>query len=162
MPIISILFTTPSQTLDKSVVYAVLNNIKYSVVPLVNQFQTSNVLHYHKLHGTTNMSIPSLYVILLKMTPINIIVIFVKKNEIPNNGSTTMKIAVILLIPIVLLGENQITRNTCNGHLFGDLYINLIVKTISMAQLISPICPVHNNCLQKDQCCFNFYLYIFH
>ena len=100
------------------------------------------MLHYHKPHGTTNMSIPSHSVILLKMTPMNITVIFVKKNEIPGNGFTTVKIAVILLIPIVLLEENQITRNTYNGHLFGDLYINLTVKTISMAQLIYTICPV--------------------
>ena len=76
------------------------------------------------------------------MTPMNITVIFVKKNKIPSNGSTTMKIAVILLIPIVLLRKYQITRNKYNGHLFGDLYINLTVKTISMAQLISPICPM--------------------
>ena len=76
------------------------------------------------------------------MTPMNITVIFVKKNKIPSNGSTTMKIAVILLIPIVLLGKYQITRSKYNGHLFGDLYINLTVKTISMAQLISPIYPV--------------------
>ena len=142
MPVMSILFNSPSQTMDKSVVYVVLNNTKYFIVPLVNLSQTSNVLHYHKPHGTTNMSIPLLSVILLKMTPMNITVIFVKKNKIPSNGSTTMKIAVILLIPIVLLGKYQITRNKYNGHLFGDLYINLTVKTISMAQLISPICPM--------------------
>ena len=55
------------------------------------------------------MSIRSLYVIDLKMTLVNIIVIFVKKNETQNIGSTTVKIVVILLIPNVFL-EN--TRNT--------------------------------------------------
>ncbi|KAK7843665.1 hypothetical protein CFP56_012053 [Quercus suber] len=74
---------------------------------LILMFNASNVLHYHKPHGTTNMSIPSLSVILLKMTLMNITVIFVKKNEIPSNGSTTVKIAVILLIPITLLQSNN-------------------------------------------------------
>jgi len=46
------------------------------------------VLHYHILQGTNNMSIPSLYVILLKMTLVNTIVISVKKNETQSIGST--------------------------------------------------------------------------
>ena len=109
MPVMSILFNSPSQTMDKSVVYVVLNNTEYSIVPLVNLSQTSNVLHYHKPHGTTNMSIPLLSVILLKMTTMNITVIFVKKNETQNIGSTTVKIVVILLIPNVFLGNTQIS-----------------------------------------------------
>ena len=55
------------------------------------------------------MSIPSFYIIDLKMTLGNIIVIFVKKNETQNIGSTTVKIVVILLIPNVFLRN---TRNT--------------------------------------------------
>ncbi|KAK7855096.1 hypothetical protein CFP56_029733 [Quercus suber] len=103
MPVISTVVTSPSQAIDRSVVFVVLKITKYSVVPL-----TSNALHYHKPHGTTNMSIPSLSVIPLKMTPMNIIVIFAKKNEIPKNGSTIVKIVVILLIPNVFLRKNQI------------------------------------------------------
>ena len=82
------------------------------------------------------MSNPSLYVIIQKMTLVSITVTSVKKNEIPSNGSTTVKIAVILLISNVFLGKTQITRNTNNGHLFGDLHINLTVKKISMTQMI--------------------------
>ena len=89
-----------------------------------------------QVHGTTSMSNPSLYVIIQKMTLVSITVTSVKKNEIPSNGSTTVKIAVILLISNVFLGKTQITRNTNNGHLFGDLHINLTVKKISMTQMI--------------------------
>ena len=48
------------------------------------------------------MSIPSLYVMLLKMTLVNIAVIFVKKNEILNNGSTIVKIVVILRLNLIV------------------------------------------------------------
>ena len=70
------------------------------------------MLHYHKPHGPNNMNIPSLCVILLKMIPVNIIVTFVKKNEIPNNGSTTVQNVVFLFIPNVLLGTTQISYET--------------------------------------------------
>ena len=63
------------------------------------------------------MSIPSLYVIDLKMTLVNIIVIFVKKNETQNIGSTIVKIVVILLIPSVFLGNAQITSLEVFTHL---------------------------------------------
>ena len=53
-------------------------------------------------HGTTNMSIPSLYVMLLKMTLVNIAVISVKKNEILSNGSTIVKIVVILRLNLIV------------------------------------------------------------
>ena len=65
------------------------------------------------------MSILSLSVILLKMTLVNIIVIYVKKNETQSIGSTIVQIAVILHIPNVFLGKTQMSSNTCNGHLFG-------------------------------------------
>ena len=55
------------------------------------------------------MSIPSLSIIELKMTLVNIIVIFVKKNETQSIGFTTARIADILLIQNVLLGNTQIT-----------------------------------------------------
>ena len=88
------------------------------------------MLHYHKLHGTTNMSIPSLYVILLKMTPISITVTFVKKNEIPSNGSTTVKVVVILLIPNVFLRNTQISKETnIIAICLEVLHLNLIEKT---------------------------------
>ena len=65
------------------------------------------------------MNIPSIFVILPKMTLVNITVKSVKKNEIPSNGFTTVKIAIFLLIAIVFLGKNQMSSNTYNGHLLG-------------------------------------------
>ena len=65
------------------------------------------------------MNIHSLSVILLKMTPINITVISVKKNDIPSNGSTTVQSAAFLLIMTVFLGKIQMSSNTYNGHLLG-------------------------------------------
>ena len=56
------------------------------------------------------------------MTLVNITVIFVKKNETQNIGSTTVKIVVILLIPNVFLGNPQIASNTYKGQLFGGTY----------------------------------------
>ena len=90
-------------------VVVILELTQYSVVPLVHLLWTSNVLHYHILQDTNNMSIPSLSVIKLKITLVNIIVIFVKKNETQRIGFTTVRIAVILLIQNVLLGNTQIT-----------------------------------------------------
>ena len=75
-------------------------------MPLVDLHWTSNVLHYHLLQGMNNMSIPSFFVILLKITLVNTTVISVKKNETRIIGSTTVQIAVILLIPNVFLGKN--------------------------------------------------------
>ena len=54
------------------------------------------------------MSIPSFLVMLLKMTLVNIIVIYVKKKETQNNGFTTVHIVVILLIRNVFLENIQI------------------------------------------------------
>ena len=48
------------------------------------------------------MSMPSLYVMLLKMTLVNIAVISVKKNEILSNGSTIVKIVVILHLNLIV------------------------------------------------------------
>ena len=62
------------------------------------------------------MSIPSLFVIFLRMTPVNITVRSVKKNEIPNNGSTTVQIAAFVLIVTVFLEKPQMSFNS---HLFG-------------------------------------------
>ena len=90
-------------------IVVILELTQYSVVPLVHLLWTSNVLHYYILQDTNNMSIPSLSVIELKITLVNIIVIFVKKNETQRIGFTTVRIAVILLIQNVLLGNTQIT-----------------------------------------------------
>ena len=38
MPVITIVFTSPSQAIDRSVVFVVLKDTKYSAVPLVNLF----------------------------------------------------------------------------------------------------------------------------
>ena len=51
------------------------------------------------------------------MNLVNIIVIFVKKNETQSIGFTTVRIAVILLIQIVLLGNTQITSLEVLTHL---------------------------------------------
>ena len=105
--------------MNKSVVVVILKCLEYFIAPLVNLFLTSNALHYHKPHGTTNMNIPSLSVLLLKMTPLNITVISVKQNEIPSNGSTTVQSVAFLLIVIVFLGKIQMSSDAYNGHLLG-------------------------------------------
>ena len=51
------------------------------------------------------------------MKLVNIIVIFVKKNETQSIGFTTVRIAVILLTQIVLLGNTQITSLEVLTHL---------------------------------------------
>ena len=118
----SIHLSSPTSHTNRNAIAVVMKATKYSVVALVNLHWTINALHYHIQQGTTNMSIPSLYVIDLKMTLVNIIVIFVKKNETQNIGSTTVKIVVILLIPNVFLGNTQIGSTTYNGKLFGGTY----------------------------------------
>ena len=52
-----------------------------------------------------NMSILLLSNTLLKMTPENIIVIFMKKNDTQNIGIITVHIVIILLILIAFLGK---------------------------------------------------------
>ena len=64
------------------------------------------------------------------MTPVSITVTFVKKNEIPNNGSTTVKNVVIQLIPNVFLGNTHISKETYIIAIYLEmLHLNLIVKT---------------------------------
>ena len=82
---------------------------QYFIVPLANLLWTSNVLHYHKPQDTNNMSIPSLSIILLKITPVNIIVISVSKNATQSIGSTIVQIVTILYIPNVFLRNTQIS-----------------------------------------------------
>ena len=94
--------------LGTNAIVAVITFTQYSVVPPVNLLWTSDALRYHILQGTNSMSILSLFVLLLKMTLVNIIVISVKKNETRSIGSTIVQIAVILLIPNVFLGKTQI------------------------------------------------------
>ena len=99
------------------VVVVILELIQYSVVPLVHLLWTSDVLHYHILQDTNNMSIPLLSVIELKITLVNIIVIYVKKNETQSIGFTIVRVAVILLIQNVSLGNTQITSLEVLTHL---------------------------------------------
>ena len=68
-----------------------------------------------------SMSIPLLFVILLKMILVNIIVKSVKKNVTQSIGSTIVQIAIILYIPNVFLGKIQISSHTYDGHLFGGV-----------------------------------------
>ena len=90
MKVISTNSSSPTQALHRVAVVVVIEDIEYSVVLVVNLHLTLNVRHYHKLQGTNNMSIPSLSVMQLKMTLVNIIVISVKKNETQTIGFTTV------------------------------------------------------------------------
>ena len=121
------------------------------------------------------MSIPSLSVILLKMTPVNIIVIYVKKNESQSIVSTIVQIAIILHIPNVLLGNIQISSF--------EVHTNLTVTHTPLLSLRKPkttlnvtiVVILAQSCFTsvpnvistdivivhiKDKCSFNFYLYI--
>ena len=106
--VISTNFSSPSQAIDKVAVFVVLKNTVFSVVPLVNSHWTSNALHYHLPQGTNNMSIPSLCIVLVKMILENITAISAKKNKTQSIGFTIMKIAIILLISNVFLGNTLI------------------------------------------------------
>ena len=80
--------SSPTQALNRVAIIVVIEEIEYFVVQVVNLHLTINARHYHKPQGTNNMSIPSLSVMQLKMTLVNIIVIFVKKNETQSIGYT--------------------------------------------------------------------------
>ena len=88
--VISTNSSSRTQTLNRVAVVVVIEDIKYFVVPLVNLHSTLNVQNYHKPQDTNNMSISSLSVMQLKMNLVNIIVIFVKKNETQTISSTTV------------------------------------------------------------------------
>ncbi len=117
--VISTNFSSPVQAINRVAVVVVVKNSVYSVVPLVNLHWTSNALHYHLPQGTSNMSISSLCIVLLKMTLENIIAIYVKKNETQSIGSTTVKIATILLISNVFWGNTQIASLEVFTNLHG-------------------------------------------
>ena len=108
MKVTSIVLFSLIQHIIINVVVVILKDQTYFVVPLVDFLWTSNALHYHILQGTNNMSIPPHFVILLEMTLVNTFVISVKKNETQSIGSTTVQVAVILLIPTIFLGNAQI------------------------------------------------------
>ena len=137
---------------------------QYSVVPLANLLWTSNVLHYHKPQGTNNMSIPSLSIIPLKMTPMNITVISVKKNATQNIGSTTVQIPIILYIPNVFLGKIQFSCNTYDGHLFGGFNtFDCHPHTLTFIEEIIN-CPRYNSSCKEviyqcAQCNFHVHYY---
>ena len=78
------------------------------------------------------MSTPSLYVIDLKMTSVNIIVIFVKKNEIQDIGFTTVKIVVILLTLNVFLENTQITSLEVFTHLIATHTLLLSLRKLKL------------------------------
>ena len=74
--------------LDRIAVVVIQIFTQYFVAPPVHLPWTSNVLHYHIPQDMGYMNMPSLSVILLKMTLVNITVIFVKKNESQSIGFT--------------------------------------------------------------------------
>ena len=106
--VISTDLSSPLQALDRVAIVMVIEEIQYSVVPLVNLHLTLNVRDYHRPQGTNNMSIPLLSIIQLKMTLVNIIVISVKKNETQTIGSTIVQITLILHVLNVFLENIQI------------------------------------------------------
>ena len=106
--VISTDLSSPLQALDRVAIVMVIEEIQYSVVPLVNLHSTLNVRDYHKPQGTNNMSIPSLSIIQLKMTLVNIIMISVKKNETQTIGSTIVQITLMLHVLNVFLENIQI------------------------------------------------------
>ena len=110
------------------------------------------------------------------MTPMNIIVISVKKNEIQNIGSIIVQIVVILHIPNVFLGKTQMPSNTCNGHLFGGANTLSVTHTslcllrkqkttldviVLVKSWFTDVPNVISTCTiivhRKGKCCFNFY-----
>ena len=103
--------------LDRIAVVVIPNFTQYFVAPLVSWLWTSNALHCHIPQDTDNIIIPSLFVILLKIIPMNITVISVRKKEIQSISSTTVQIAVILLISIVFWGNTQIACFELLTHL---------------------------------------------
>ena len=167
--------------LNRIVVVVLLPFTQYSVVQLVILLWTLDVLQCHILQDTNNMSIPSLSVIELKMTLVNIIAIFVKKNGGTQSiGFTTVRIAVILRIQIVLLGNTQITSlevftilNSITHTLLLSLRklkttlhvtnVMVLVKSWSI-NVLSVISTFTRNVYKKDKCDVNFYfiLHIVH
>ena len=77
--------------------------------------------------NNTNISLP--FVILLKMTQVNITAIFAKKNEMQRISSTIVQIAFILLIPIVFLDMPKMMKKTY------EIYIKFgVTRTYSFHQ----------------------------
>ena len=160
--------------LNRIAIVVLLPFTQYSVVPLVILLWTLDVLQCHILQDTNNMSIPSLSVIGLKMTLVNIIAISVKKNdETQIIGFTTVRIAVILLIQIVLLGNTQISSlevltnlNTITHTLLLSLRklktaldvtnVMIFVKSWSI-NVFSVISTSTRIVYKKDKCDVNFY-----
>ena len=81
MKVMSTNFSSLAQVIYKVALLVVLEGTMYSNVPLVNLHWTLYVQHYHFLQCKKNISIHLLFAILLKMTLVNILVIYVKKNE---------------------------------------------------------------------------------
>ena len=123
MKVMSTNLSSSAQLIYKVALLVVVKETMYSGVPLVNLHWTLNAQHYHFLQCTKNMSIHSLSAILLKMTPVNIIVIYVKENETKIIGSITVKNVAILFISNVFLEDPQISSNTYNNNLFRVAYI---------------------------------------
>jgi hypothetical protein len=166
MKVTSIVLSSPIHHICRHAMVVILKVTMYSVVPLVDLHWTSDALHYHLLQGTNNMSIPSLFVILLKMTVVNTTVISVKKNETRNIGSITVQIAVFLLIPNVFLGNTQMSRNKimaiCLKVLTFDCHphpLTLIEETKDYPQCHSSSCICKELIYQCAQCNFNMHYY---
>ena len=93
-----------------------LCKIYWNLLPLIIKAHACPMLARRYADGANAYWTGFFSVILLKMTPVNITVISVKKNEIPSNGSTTVQSAAFLLIVTVFLGKIQMSSNTYNGR----------------------------------------------
>ena len=110
---------------------------------------------------------------LLKMILVNIIVIYVKKKETQNNGSTTVHIVVILFLRNVFLGNIQILNQEFLTHLIVThtplLSFRKIKTTMHVIDVMVPtmksfstnVYHLISTCThivyKKDKYSFNFY-----
>ena len=110
------------------------------------------------------------------MTPVNIIVIYVKKNTIQSIGSTIVQIPIILYIPNIFLEITQIwslevhmnfpfthTPLLSLRKLKTTLNVTFVV-ILAQSRFINVPSVISTDIIIvyiKDKCSFNFYLYIF-
>ena len=151
MMVTSTPLSSPVQQEVGNVVFVIPKDTYFAVL-IVHLLWTLNVPHYQVVQGMNNMSIPLLSNTLLKMTLKNIIVIFVRKNDIQNIGFITVQIVVILLIliaffgkkficnwiPITFLEENKhhLPYHSCGGPCKGsiDASIEISISTTGICE----------------------------
>ena len=145
--VISTNLSSLGQHINKIALVVILKVTKYFVVLFVNLISTSIVLCYHIPQGTNNISIPSLFIMLLKMTLMNIIVISMKKNEIQILGLDMLTQLIFTHNPLLSLRK---------------LKMVVVILAVSFScNVPSVISPSTINVYRKEKCVFNFHIYIF-